>query len=113
MAKLSRSILTAACFMCLIITAIVTNPTQEQFSNYSKDQLSEQLNPGQNAVGDALISVIGKPILTEMTTATDYVLFSLYEINVGSDETLKFLGAFNHFLPLNLPDSITETIESL
>jgi hypothetical protein len=68
-----------------IIVATITNPTKDDFKDYVS---SEFFN------GSSLPVLIIEHTISE----TDYVVFSIYEVEI-SGEAYSFLALFNNFIP--------------
>lgn len=83
-----------------------TNPGMDQYGDYIKDEISDEVGQGGNvekALGKFIGGLAGS-VMTSATTRTDYLFFSIYETDLGTDE-IKCLGLVNNFFVLEEPES--------
>jgi len=93
---MERVKIAAAVAVPLIILA-ATNPTQEDFVTWVKNQAYEQhKNPGMRFLTDLLAS----PLVAATTERSNYLICSLYDTELSPDKHKKTLGILRSFIPL-------------
>jgi hypothetical protein len=93
----------AIAFAVLAVVLFGTNPTQEEYVSWLKQQvINEHAGDG---FGRALMSILGGPVLNWSTTREDFLLFSIYQTDLGNGAKINVLGLVHHFLPINKPNA--------
>lgn len=93
----------AAVSALILLTA--TNPSQSDYDLWASGNLSDA--SGNNLV-KASVSLVGPPVIDQITSSKNYLLFSVYDT---SDQGVKFqtIGIFKNFIivkkPSYAPDS--------
>jgi len=85
-------------FIGLVIIAAVTNPTKDEFKDYLTNQISEEVDES-NIFSDLFGTAVVELIVENSTTKNDYVVCSVYEVEIDGEEH-SFLGLFNNFIQL-------------
>lgn len=93
-----RSFITPIIITLLLLTMAITNPNKEEYTNYIKEKVI------QESKGDILVTgitmLLGKPLIENTTTTTNFILFSVFTTNIDNNE-IAFLGIFKNFIPLS------------
>lgn len=81
-----------------------TNPDKDDFVAWSKEKMNEQLKESaeENGIQEALndvLSGVGGLLGSALTTEKNYYFFSIYTVDLGSDE-YRYLGILKFFVPL-------------
>jgi hypothetical protein len=93
----------AIAFAVLAVVLFGTNPTQEEYVSWLKQQvINEHAGDG---FGRALMSILGGPVLNWSTSREDFRLFSIYQTDLGNGAKINVLGLVHHFLPINKPNA--------
>lgn len=71
----------------LVITMILTNPTQEDFSIFLKGNIAQK--------NDDFLNLFAGVIISNYTRVKNYCVFSVYEI-----DGKKYFGVFKQFIPI-------------
>ena len=105
-----------AIVILLAVALFFTNPELEDFEEFVEEYAEEQIREktGDSPLGRVLSDLSGSfsGIFTgQMTSRTDYFLFSTYTIGLNSsdnenDEVWKVLGIGTTFIPLSEPASL-------
>jgi hypothetical protein len=98
-------------FVILLVAVLglmaYTNPSMDDFGNYVRQNvIQESRKEAKNPFGQFLGSIAGGiagSLVSSQTIRTDFLFFSLYELQLGK-ERLKALGIFRNFLLLEKPD---------
>jgi hypothetical protein len=101
-----KSIAIVIILLVLLGFLAYTNPTLDQYGDFVRDEIQDGVGQGSH-VEKALGRVIGGlagGVLTSATTRTDYLFFSVYDTDLGTDE-VKCLGIVNTFFILEEPES--------
>jgi len=91
-------------FVILVLTLALlfaTNPSEQQFTSFLKEKISEQAEGDETMVGD-LTRILSGPAasLAGMgTVRKNYYLCSTYEMEIPGEEHL-YLGILDHFFKL-------------
>jgi len=93
--SLSRLIL-----MILIVAAIITNPTKEDFYDWANNKAIED---SETIVEGAIKNLLISPLLKSVTVRKNYVLFSTFTIEFDEYKT-RYLGIFDNFIELKDKD---------
>ena len=93
----------AIAFAVLAVVLFGTNPTQDEYVSWLKQQATNQAAGGE--FGRALMSIFGGPIFNLSTTREDFLLFSIYQTDLGNGAKINVLGLLHHFVPINQPSS--------
>ncbi len=83
-----------------------TNPTLDQYGDFVRDEIQDEVGQGsrmEKALGRVIGGLAGG-VLTSATTRTDYLFFSIYDTDLGTDE-IKCLGIVNTFFILEEPET--------
>lgn len=76
--------------IALTLTLIITNPTKDDYVEWTVEQLSED-NVG-------ILSLFSRPIIRNMTTHKNYGLLSIYETKYDENSRTVAIGVFNNFV---------------
>jgi hypothetical protein len=86
---------------------VYTNPTKDDLSNYIRQYIMKESQKRiQDPQGQILATVLGGiagGLMSSQTVRTDYILFSIYEVQFGK-ERCRALGIFKNFILLEKPD---------
>jgi hypothetical protein len=91
--KKPYSYLPSAIFIGILIILSATNPNEQRFKEFLKEDFKKQAN--KEGVG-----ILGKPIgwIAGLTTKRkNYVLFSSFEVDILGDK-YTYIGILNHFI---------------
>jgi predicted RNA-binding protein associated with RNAse of E/G family len=91
----------AIAFALLAAVLFGTNPTQDEYVSWLKQQATNEA--GGDQFGKALMAILGGPILNLGTTREEFFLFSIYHTDLGTGAKINVLGLFHHFIPINQP----------
>lgn len=91
----------------LVALMVYTNPTSDDLGNYvrqyvMKESQTKMQEPQGQFLGTILGGIAGG-VISSQSVRTDYVLFSIYEVQFGK-ERFKALGLFKNFILLEKPD---------
>lgn len=78
----------------------VTNPTQDEYVSWLKQQIIKTDAGAHDALGNAMVSLFGGPLFNLSTTREDFLLFSIYTTDLGNGAKIKALGILRHFVPM-------------
>lgn len=90
----------------------ITNPTRDEFQVFVEENIRSEFNKDSNSntlttlVSNFSASLAGKTA-SYMADIDDYYLFSIYSVRIF-DEDFKFIGIFNKFIPLQIPEMASE-----
>lgn len=79
----------------ILLVAAVTNPSKEKYVTYVKETSIQQ---GKNIVEKGLYSLIVSPVMDLSTISHNYIIFSIFETDMGEGNKYKVLGVFNKFI---------------
>ncbi|MDP4549872.1 DUF4359 domain-containing protein [Alkalihalobacillus macyae] len=78
----------------LSIVLFITNPNQEDYSNW----VGEQMKKDQNALIEIGVDLAVVPYVKENTTRDNWYLFSIYKTEIWDGKEVVAIGAFNQFM---------------
>ncbi|KMM38239.1 DUF4359 domain-containing protein [Guptibacillus hwajinpoensis] len=78
----------------LSIVLFITNPNQEDYSNW----VGEQMKKDQNALIEIGVDLAVVPYVKENTTRDNWYLFSIYKTEIWDGKEVVAIGAFNQFI---------------
>lgn len=79
--------------LILLIVAIFTNPSKEDFYGWANNKAIEE---SQSVVEGALKNLFVSPLLKSVTVRKNFILFSTYTIEIDQNSTV-YLGVFDSF----------------
>jgi hypothetical protein len=82
------------------VTLFATNPTQDEYASWLKQQAFKRIGGGFEG---ALVSLLGGPIINLNTTREDFLFFSTYETDIGGGTKIKSIGVLRNFIPIPSP----------
>ncbi|MFN2339657.1 MAG: hypothetical protein ABR547_00110 [Halanaerobium sp.] len=82
--------------LAVLLTAAVTNPSREEFINWSVAEIRSQ---AESDIERIFGGAVAAPMLELQTNVQDYVFFSIFTLE-KSDSEVKYLGLFNNFFSL-------------
>lgn len=88
--------------LLLIATAFIcmkTNPTYEQYTTWVKEDYIPSTTE-ENKITEVFAQIVGPTLISQSTITKNYVFFTLYEVHLEQDNTLKVLGVLNNFFVL-------------
>lgn len=91
-------LLVAGISVLVLLTA--TNPTQSDYDLWAAGNLSGR--SGNPLVKASAISMVGPPVIDQITESKNYLLFSVYDTNYR-DDGFQTIGIFNHFIVVKKP----------
>ncbi len=89
----------AIAFAVLAVVLFGTNPTQDEYVSWLKQQATKEA--AGDEFGRALMSIFGGPVFNLTTTREDFLLFSIYHTDLGKGAKIDVLGLLHHFVPIN------------
>lgn len=102
-----KSLAIVIALVALVGLMAYTNPSMDDFSNYVRQYvIKESKKEMKDPVGQLLTSILGGVaggVVGSQTVRTDYILFSIYEVQLGR-ERFKALGICRNFVLLEKPD---------
>lgn len=84
-------ILVAATFLA------ITNPSSDDFVNWGVQKMQSETETDFEKI---LEGTVGEQLLKLRTTRTNYVIFSVFNVE-SSDENIKYLGIVNQFFQIS------------
>ncbi|MDQ0483310.1 DUF4359 domain-containing protein [Guptibacillus hwajinpoensis] len=78
----------------LSIVLFITNPNQEDYSNWVGDQMKKN----QNALIEIGVDLAVVPYVKENTTRDNWYLFSIYKTEIWDGNEVVAIGVFNQFI---------------
>ncbi len=94
----------------LLIVMAICNPSKSEYSNWLKEQVSEQ---NDNILVQGIVALAGGTIIDSYTKTHNYVFFSVFDTNISGEKTLKVIGIFNNFIPLDILQEIKTSLPSI
>lgn len=98
----------------LVLTLVYTNPSQNDYDQFLKYQITKQVSKGS---GDSLSSdlsglftqLLGSSVIDSVTHRQNFVIFSVYSTS-GGNSTVRFIGIMGNFVPIskNMSQSLSE-----
>lgn len=88
-------------FLILILVAAtflaITNPTNDDFVNWGVQKMQSEAETDFERI---LEGTVGEQVLKLRTSRTNYVVFSIFNVE-NNDETIKYLGIVNQFFQIS------------
>ncbi|MFT5143301.1 MAG: hypothetical protein ACI80V_000498 [Rhodothermales bacterium] len=92
----------------------VSNPSKDEFEDYVQSRVEDRLkgeNPNQRRLG-RMLTEMGSSIVGSLAARTaerkDFLLFSLYAVDIGADgdpdESWRFVGIGGTFIEISSPE---------
>lgn len=91
----------AIAFAFLAVVLFGTNPTQDEYVSWLKQKAINEAAGGE--FGRTLMSIFGGPVFNLSTTRDDFLLFSIYQTNLGNGAKINVLGLLHHFVQSTNP----------
>ncbi len=85
----------------LLFLMVITNPGQADYNSWVNKNLADQMNYNSEGVLGKALSPLTDVVLNSVTDRHNYLIFSIYETNLGSTEITKTLGVCKFFISLN------------
>lgn len=82
--------------LILIVVLILTNPKKDDFYDWAQNQALEN---SETIIGGAISNIFVSPLLKSVTIRKDYVLFSIYQIDLEGSE-MVYIGVFKQFIQI-------------
>jgi len=98
----------------LLALLVYTNPTMDDFGEYMRKEIVQDL-PKEDSLGKVIGSLLGgfaSHVITNATIRRDFVIFSLYETDLGNKDA-TVIGVLNNFIVLNPEEFKKNLMESL
>ncbi len=84
----------------IIVMMIITNPGKDEFFDWAQNRA---LKNSETVVGGAITNMFMSPLLRTITVRQDYLLFSIYKLEVEGSHTV-WIGVFKQFIEIKLND---------
>jgi hypothetical protein len=101
-----KSLAVVIAVVALVGLMAYTNPSMDDFSNYIRQYVvKESQKDVKDPLGQFLTSILGGiagGLVSSQTVRTDFILFSIYELQFGK-ERFKALGICRNFILLEKP----------
>lgn len=97
-----KGIITAIILVGIVLLFVVTNPSTDDYEAYLKQEMSNEAK-GEDDLSAALAGLFGGvagSLLANASTRKNYVLFSIYETDLGTSEYVA-LGVLGNFFVLH------------
>ncbi|MFZ4784879.1 MAG: DUF4359 domain-containing protein [Flavobacteriales bacterium] len=103
-----------ALFIAALIFAAFTNPTQADFNNEVETRLQQEFDEHLDNPLLAMAAQESKSFAVDlaekMTNRDNYFVCSIFTLQTPKGD-YRFLGAFNHFVPLQSEDPLDDVFE--
>ncbi|AJD26372.1 DUF4359 domain-containing protein [Clostridium botulinum] len=93
----NKKIFIVSILSILILSCVFTNPSKNEYVNWSKEQMQSQ---SSNILEKGLVGFLGDKIISNTTTTKNYIIFSIYKTEM-ENEKLTTLGILKNFIPIN------------
>lgn len=105
--KLIRTTISFGCLLLIAIFCCITNPTTIDYTSWLKENyvelnLNKVTSNNPNVITDVFSKFAAKALTSYTTTTKDCFLFTIFTTHFNN-KSLKVIGIFNHFIPLNTP----------
>jgi len=91
-----NSVLKVVIALGILAVLAATNPTKTDYTDWLTTKMATE---GRNPLQVAVTSLIGDRLISNVTTRTDYLLFSVYNAKIDNS-TYKAVGILHNFIPL-------------
>jgi hypothetical protein len=85
-------------FMLLLFILVITNPSKGDYINWLKE---EAISRSDNSLEKGMIEVLGAAVIDASTETSNFVVFSIFETNLGNN-TIIAIGVANNFIPIKV-----------
>ena len=82
----------------MLLALVLTNPSKGEYVDWAQDAAYQQVSGGW---AKGAVALFGGPVLKAATVRQNYVLFSLFQTDLGGDNPKLVLGLFRTFIPLD------------
>lgn len=82
----------------VILISAITVPSKEEYTNWFVEKASSQSESG---IERGLTQLVGSPIIENLTTSKNYLLFNIYETSFNEYEKVTVIGIYDHFIVLS------------
>ncbi|AUM88263.1 DUF4359 domain-containing protein [Clostridium botulinum] len=93
----NKKIFIVSILSILILSCVFTNPSKNEYVNWSKEQMQSQ---SSNILEKGLVGFLGDKIISNTTTTKNYIIFSIYKTEM-ENEKLTTLVVLKNFIPIN------------
>ena len=85
-------------FTLLIVIFAITNPSKGDYISWLKE---EAISRSNNYLEQGMIEVLGAAVIEASTETRNYIVFSVFETNLGNS-TIIAIGVANNFIPIKV-----------
>jgi hypothetical protein len=85
-------------FALLLIILAITNPSKGDYVSWLKE---EAISRSDNSLEQGMIEVLGAAVIDASTETSNFVVFSVFETNLGNN-TIIAIGVANNFIPIKV-----------
>ncbi|WP_145950149.1 hypothetical protein [Paenibacillus sp. Y412MC10] len=79
----------------ILVIAAITVPDKKQYAEWIKEEVKKQSNDQLVSLG---VDILGFTIFSSTSTCKNYVFFSVCKTDLGQDDKVIAIGAFNNYL---------------
>ena len=83
------------------IAFAVTNPTQDEYASWLKQQAVSAQAAKNDGIEMALTTLFGEAAINAVTKRSDFLLFSIYSTDLGAGSKFDAIGILRHFVPIS------------
>jgi len=83
----------------LLAVLFVTNPTRDEYIAWLKDKSTENVG----VIEKGVVSVFGNFIYKESTSASNFLIFTIYKTKISNDISFTSIGILQNFIMINKP----------
>lgn len=83
------------------ILLVVSNPSKEDFITWVREEVTKDVEGGGKVLVDFGFDLLGDKVINSKTTSSNFLLFSIYDVQYSEEENIKVVAVFNNFIPLS------------
>ena len=97
-----KKILIAISILIVLILLVVSNPSKEDFITWVREEVTKEVKGDSKVLVDFGFDIFGDKVINSATTSSNFVLFSIYDVELSEDKNVKVVAILNNFISKDL-----------
>ena len=96
-----KKLLIAITIFLILILLVVSNPSKEDFVAWVREEVAKDTKVDNKVFVDFGFDIFGDKKINSATTSSNFVLFSIYDVQISEQENIKVVAILNNFISLS------------